>query len=99
MALRIVTWFVFAICVVVAYFATVLPGHYYLASPAEVHHSDYAIGWFWMTALGFLPAMLLLGLVYLQRREGPIWLMVAWASPTVPILISAAVLVFQATSS
>lgn len=99
MILRVLTWLAFAVCAVFAYFTTALPGHYYLANASEVHHSDYAIGWFWMTVFGFFPAVVLLALVFLQRRVGPKWLLMVWASPALPVLASAAVLTFQARSS
>lgn len=99
MVLRVITWITFAICLAFAYFTTALPGHYYLVDPAEVHHSDYVIGWFWMTVFGFFSAVVLLGLVFLQRKESPRWRTAIWAVPTIPVLVSAAVLFLQSVRS
>jgi hypothetical protein len=99
MALRIITWIVFIACLGFAFFAITLPGQYYLGNPAEIHRVDYVIGWFWMTVFGFFPAVLLLGLVFLQRKAAPRWCLVLWTFPALPVLVSAGVLFLQSRSS
>jgi len=89
MLLRILTWLDFAGCAVFAFFATSLPIQYYFINSNEAHTSDFAIGWFWMTIFGAVPAIVLIGLVYRQRKIAPQWLSALWLLPTLPVLASA----------
>lgn len=89
MLLRTLTWLDFAACAVFAFFATSLPIQYYFINSNEAHRSDFAIGWFWMTIFGALPAIVLIGLVYRQRETAPKWLSALWLLPTLPVFVSA----------
>lgn len=97
MTLRITTWTVFVVCAFFGFFTAKLPSAYYLFDTHAVHRSDYLIGWFWMTVYGFFPAIVLLGLVFLQRRLVAHWLIAIWVLPALPVLVSAAFMIFDKT--
>ena len=96
MLLRILTWLDFAGCTFFALFATSLPIQYCFINSSEAHRSDFAIGWFWMTIVGAVPAIVLIGLVYRQRKIAPKWLSALWLIPTLPIFASAIFWVYLA---
>jgi hypothetical protein len=57
------------------------------------------IGWFWVTAFGFAPAVLLASLAWLQRKLVSRVTLSTWMLPAALVLASAAIMLVLANKS
>lgn len=89
MALRITTWIVFAISCFFAFYTVFLPSEYFIFDKSNYHLSDYLIGWFWMTVYAFVPSILMVLLLFIQRKHAKRLVKFIWMVPVVIVFSSA----------
>jgi len=88
--MKVVSWILFILCLPFAGYVVALPLAYYF-SPLDPYRGEILEAWLGLTLFGFLPALSLSIVVWLQRHSVPIRILALWAIPAVIILISAAV--------
>ena len=87
--LRLATWATFLACAVFAYFALKLPFAYHFLRAQYEHPHELLIGWFWTAVLGLLPSVILIALVFAQRRIASRRQCLLWLAPAFLLLASA----------
>jgi hypothetical protein len=88
--LKVVSWCLFALCLLFACNVVYLPIAY-LLSPYDPYRSEMLAGAFLLSVLGCVPASLLAVLVWAQRRRSSTRTLAIWSVPAVLVLVSAAI--------
>jgi hypothetical protein len=87
--MRIATAALAALCMLLS-LQLVRLTYLFASDTANPHHSDYAIGWFWVSVYAGLPLLVLAGLGALHWGTSPNWLRALIVTPPVLALASAA---------
>jgi hypothetical protein len=89
--MRIATAALAVICLLVS-LQLVRLTYLFASDTANPHHSDYAIGWFWISVYAGLPLLVLVGLGAMHWRTSSNWLRALVIAPPLLAIASAAVM-------